>query len=43
MRILGLLGISFDAAVVFVTSQTLVLRLDLAILCWIVILKTKTT
>ena len=36
MLILGLLGMYFDAAVVFVTSQTLFLRLALAILCqWI--------
>ena len=33
MLILGLLGMYFDAAVVFVTSQTLLLRLALAILC----------
>ena len=33
MLILGLLGMYFDAAVVFVTSQTLFLRLALAILC----------
>ena len=33
MLILGLLGMFFDAAVVFVTSQTLLLRLALAILC----------
>ena len=32
MLILGLLGIYFDAAVVFVTSQTLSFRLALAIL-----------
>ena len=32
MLILGLLGMYFDAAVVFVTSQTLLLRLALAIL-----------
>ena len=32
MLILGLLGMYFDAAVVFVTSQTLFLRLALAIL-----------
>ena len=30
--VLGLLGMYFDAAVVFVTSQTLFLRLALAIL-----------
>ena len=36
MLILGLLGMYFDAAVVFVTSQTLLLRLALAIL-WFVI------
>ena len=34
MLIVGLLGMYFDAAVVFVTSQTLFLRLALAILCW---------
>ena len=34
MLILGLLGMYFDAAVVFVTSQTLFLRLALAIL-WV--------
>jgi hypothetical protein len=33
MLILGLLGMNFDAVVVFVTSQTLFLRLALAILC----------
>jgi hypothetical protein len=33
MLILGLLGMYFDAAMVFVTSQTLLLRLALAILC----------
>ena len=33
MLILGLLGMYFDAAVVFVTSQTLLLGLALAILC----------
>ena len=33
MLILGLLGMYFDAAVVFVTSQTLLFRLALAILC----------
>ena len=32
MLILGLLGMYFDAAVVFVTIQTLLLRLALAIL-----------
>ena len=36
MLILGLLGMYFDAAVVFVTSQTLLLRLALAILCVII-------
>ena len=35
MLILGLLGMYFDAAVVFVTSQTLLLRLAVAKLCWI--------
>ena len=33
MQILVLLGMYFDAVVVFVTSQTLLFRLDLAILC----------
>ena len=33
MLILGLVGMYFDGAVVFVTSQTLLLRLALAILC----------
>ena len=33
MLILGLLGMYFDAAVVFGTSQTLLFRLALAILC----------
>ena len=33
MLILGLLGMYFDAAVVFVTIQTLLFRLSLAILC----------
>ena len=33
MLILGLLGMYFDAAVVFVASQTLLFRLALAILC----------
>ena len=33
MLILGLLGMYFDAAVLFVTSQTLLFRLVLAILC----------
>ena len=33
MLIVGLLGMYFDAAVVFVTSQTLLFRLALAILC----------
>ena len=33
MLILGLLGMYFDAAVVFVTTQTLLLRLAVAILC----------
>ena len=35
MLILGLLGMYFDAAVVFVTSQTLLFRLALAMLCLI--------
>ena len=34
MLILGLLGMYFDSAVVFVTSQTFFLRLALAILWW---------
>ena len=33
MQILVLLGMYFDAVVVFVTSQTLLSRLTLAILC----------
>ena len=33
LLILGLQGMYFDEAVVFVTSQTLFLRLALAILC----------
>ena len=33
MQILVLLGMYFDAVVVFVTSQTLLFRLALAILC----------
>ena len=33
MQILVLLGMCFDAVVVFVTSQTLLFRLALAILC----------
>ena len=33
MQILALLGIYIDAVVVFVTSQTLLFRLALAILC----------
>jgi hypothetical protein len=37
MLILGLFGMYFDAAVVFVTSQTLLLRLALAIL-WLQLL-----
>ena len=36
MLILGLLGMYFDAAVVFVTSQTLLFRLALAILWYLV-------
>ena len=35
MLILGLLGMYFDATVVFVTSQTLLLRLAVAILWYI--------
>ena len=35
MLILGLLGMNFDAAVVFVTSQTLLLKLAVATLCWV--------
>ena len=37
MLILVLLGMYFEAAVVFVTNQTLFLRLALAILCVTVI------
>ena len=33
MQILDLLGMYFDAVVVFVTSQTHLFRLDLAIMC----------
>ena len=33
MQILFLLGMYFDAVLVFVTSQTLLFRLALAILC----------
>ena len=33
MLILGLIGMYFDAEVVFVTNQTLLLRLAVAILC----------
>ena len=33
MQILGLLGMYFDAVVVFVVSQTLLFRFDLTILC----------
>ena len=33
MLILGLLGMYFDAAVVFVTKSSLLLRLAVAILC----------
>ena len=33
MQILGLLGMYFDAAVVFVTRHSLLFRLALAILC----------
>jgi hypothetical protein len=33
MQILGLLGMHFDAAVVFVTNSLLLFRLALAILC----------
>ena len=35
MLILGVLGMYFDAAVVFVISQTLLLKLAVAILCGI--------
>ena len=38
MQILVLLGMYFDAVVVFVTSQTLLFRLALAILCDICLL-----
>ena len=34
MLILGLLGMYFDAAVVFVTNSSLFFRLAVAILCW---------
>ena len=37
MLILGLLGMYFDAAVVFVSSQTLLLKLAVAILWFIFI------
>ena len=33
MQILGLLGMYFDAAVVFVTNSSLLFRLTMAILC----------
>ena len=33
MQILGLLGMYFDAAVVFVTNSSLLFRLAMAILC----------
>ena len=33
MQILGLLGMYFDAAVVFVTKSSLLFRLTVAILC----------
>ena len=36
MLIMGLLGMYFDAVVVFVTSHSLLLRLALAILCVII-------
>ena len=39
MLILVLLGMYFDAVVVFVTSQTLLIRLALAILCQVIITK----
>ena len=38
MQILVLLGMYFDAVVVFVTSQTLLFRLALAILCSLLLL-----
>ena len=37
MLILGLLGMYFDAAVVFVTKSSLLFRLAVAILCGIII------
>ena len=40
MLILVLLGIYFDAVVIFVTSQTLLFRLALAILCRCITSKT---
>ena len=35
MLILGLLGMYFDAAVVFVTKSSLLFRLAVAILCYV--------
>ena len=42
MLILGLLGMYFDAAVVFVTNSKLFLRLAVAILCYIPLMKSTT-
>ena len=42
MLILGLLGMYFDAVVVIVTSQTLLFRLALAILCFALLTLRKT-
>ena len=36
MQILGLLGMYFDIAVVFVTNSSLIFRLAMAILCTVV-------
>ena len=41
MQILVLLGMYFDAVVVFVTSQTILFRLALAILCGNFVLKVR--
>ena len=37
MQILGLLGMYFDAVVVFVTSHSILFRLALALLCVIIV------
>ena len=39
MQILGLLGMYFDAAVVFVTNSTLLFRFALAMLCVVKVTK----